>query len=66
MLTPSGILSDYSVSTTSNTSIGHAFAQIPQAIHFDAVSESSAFTIKPNGHASTHLPQPVQSFLFTM
>ena len=53
-------------STTSRTSIGQAFAQIPQAMHLDAAGESSAFTITPNGQTSAHLPQPVQSFLFTV
>ena len=57
---------NYSVSTTSSTSIGQAFAQIPQAVHLEAVGASSAFTITPNGQASTHLPHPVQTFLLTM
>lgn len=43
--------------------IGHAFAQMPQAIHLEAVGASGAFTITPIGQTSTHLPQPTQSFL---
>lgn len=53
-------------STISRTSIGHALTQIPQAVHLDAVGLSSAFTITPKGQTSTHLPQPVQSFLLIM
>lgn len=49
-------------STTSSTSIGHAFAQMPQAIHLDA-GLPSVFTIRPNGQASAHLPQLVHFFL---
>ena len=44
-------------STTSSTSIGHAFAQIPQAIHLEA-GLPSVLTIRPKGQASAHLPQP--------
>ena len=50
-------------STTSRISIGHALAQMPQAMHLEAVGASSTFTSTPNGHASLHLPQPTQSFL---
>ena len=53
-------------STTSSTSIGQAFAHIPHAIHLLVTGESSAFTITWNGQTSTHLPQPVQSFLLIM
>jgi hypothetical protein len=56
--------SNYS-STTSSTSIGHAFAQIPQAIHLEA-GLPSVTTIRPNGHASAHLPQPTHFFLLIM
>ena len=42
-------------STTSSTSIGHAFAQMPQAIHLEA-GLPSVTTIRPNGHGSAHLP----------
>ena len=53
---------DYA-STTSRTSAGQAFAQIPQAIHLLLTGESSALTITPNGQASTHLPQSCTFFL---
>ena len=43
---------------TSRISIGHALAQMPQAMHLEAVGASSTFTSTPNGHASLHLPQP--------
>ena len=56
----------YYASLISRTSIGQAFTQIPHAIHLLAYSLSSAFTITPNGHASTHLPQPIHFFLSIM
>ena len=39
--------------------IGHALAQMPQAMHFVAVSPSVMTFI---GQAATHSPQPVHSF----
>ena len=52
----------FQLSTTSRISIGQAFAQMPQAMHFDAGS-SGSWTRTPNGHASLHLPHWTQSFL---
>ena len=46
--------------------MGQALAQMPQAMHLEANSLVSALTITPKGHASTHWPQPVQSFLLTV
>ena len=45
--------------------MGHALAQIPQAIHFELGPFSGA-TMTFMGQASTHLPQEVQSFLLIM
>ena len=38
--------------------MGHAFAQIPQAMHLLGFAAPAGITITFMGHASTHLPQP--------
>ena len=45
--------------------MGHAFTQMPQAIHLDVVP-SAGWTITFMGQISTHLPQEVHSFLLIM
>ena len=57
--------SDHYSSTTSSTSIGQDFAQIPQAIHLEA-GLPSVFTIRPNGQAFAQAPHPVHFFLLIM
>lgn len=64
-LLPFAALPDY-FSCTSRMPMGHAFAQIPQAIHFVVTGELSAFTITCMGQTSTHSPQPLHSFLSIM
>ena len=50
-------------STISNSSMGQALAQMPQAMHLVAVSPS---VITCMGQTLTHSPQAVQSFLLIM
>ena len=52
-------------STISSTSMGQTLAQMPQAMHLEA-GPSAFMTMTFMGQASTHLPQPTQSFLLIM
>src|SRR5699024_5608028 len=52
-------------SSTDKIPMGHALAQIPQAIHLLTVAAPGARTITCMGQASTHLPQPTHFFLST-
>ena len=45
--------------------MGHALAQMPQAMHF-VVGPLSGTTMTFIGQTSAHLPQEVQSFLLIM
>ena len=46
--------------------MGHTAAHFPHAMHLKATLEPSGFRVRWNGQASTHSPQPLQSFLFTI
>ena len=53
-------------SSINRQSIGQACAHLPQAMHLNAFSVAGSFLITCIGQTSTQVPQPVQSFLFTM
>ena len=53
-------------STMVRISMGHCFAQMPQAMHLVGTASSLGFTMTFMGQASTQAPHLVQSFLLMM